>query len=401
MTAELDSEQSADTGWRPSSWMWRLHIVLAVGLFLLIQLEMWVISLDALPPQRRPVALLISLFAAAPLAVMSRPSLWPFAVNALATMGFVSLGYQSEVYQWGNLILLGMVGMLLPGWRSWVGLAGGLAGVSYYFLTFEDESRGTWLMVAAIWIMAWLIGRVYGSQQAQARLRAERDLADEIAATRQERLELESQRSRMARELHDLIGHTVNVMVVHAGGGRRAVRTDPDGAEAAFATIESTGRAALDELDRVLGILRDKDSDAPVAPLPGLESIAGLVQEFEQAGLPTTLALNGPVDAVPGGVGLTIYRVVQEALTNTLKHAEADRAVVDVQVDERGVEVSISDDGHGPDRSAEVGHGGRGLSGIRERVGLHGGSVTHGAGADGRGFVVVCTLPLTASEVQS
>jgi signal transduction histidine kinase len=285
--------------------MWRLHIVLAVGLFLLIQLEMWVISLDALPPQRRPVALLISLFAAAPLAVMSRPSLWPFAVNALATMGFVSLGYQSEVYQWGNLILLGMVGMLLPGWRSWVGLAGGLAGVSYYFLTFEDESRGTWLMVAAIWIMAWLIGRVYGSQQAQARLRAERDLADEIAATRQERLELESQRSRMARELHDLIGHTVNVMVVHAGGGRRAVRTDPDGAEAAFATIESTGRAALDELDRVLGILRDKDSDAPVAPLPGLESIAGLVQEFEQAGLPTTLALNGPVDAVPGGVGGT------------------------------------------------------------------------------------------------
>ena len=378
--------------------MWRLNLVLAVGLFLLIQLEMWVIRLDALPPERRPAALVISLFAAGPLAVMSRPSLWPFAVNALATMGLVTLGYQSEVYQWGNLILVGMVGMLLPGWRSWAGLAGGVLGVSYYFVTFEDESRGTWLMVTAIWVMVWLIGRVYGSQQEQVKLRAERDLAGEVAAIRQERLELEAQRTRMARELHDLIGHTVNVMVVHAGGGRRAVRTDPDGAEAAFSTIESTGRAALDELDRVLGILRSEDSDAPVAPLPGLESVAGLITEFNEAGLPTTLDFSGPVDAVPGGVGLTIYRVIQEALTNTLKHAEANSATVEIHAEDRTVSVSITDDGRGPD---PTGSAGRGLAGIRERVGLHGGSASHGAKADGRGFVVTCRLPLATSEVRT
>jgi signal transduction histidine kinase len=202
----------------------------------------------------------------------------------------------------------------------------------------------------------------------------------------------------MARDLHDLIGHTVNVMVVHAGAGRGAVRDDPDTAEQAFRTIEQTGRSALDELDRLLGVLR-RDDAAPTAPAPGLADLVDLVDGFSKPPLEATLEVSGPTENVPAGVGLTVFRVTQEALTNVLKHADATAAEVSITVDDREVALTIDDNGTAngaagrrPGNGTGT-RGGRGLAGITERVKLHGGSTDLGPRPSG-GFRVDCRIPL-------
>jgi len=194
----------------------------------------------------------------------------------------------------------------------------------------------------------------------------------------------------------------VNVMVVHAGAGRRAVRNDPDGAEQAFDTIETTGRSALDELDRVLGLLRDEDREMPLSPLPDLDAVPALVADFEQAGLHVEMTIDGPAETVPKGLGLSVYRIVQEALTNTMKHSEATEASVAITVDEHQVRVVISDEGPASRSIDSVPDApGRGLTGITERVQLHGGSVHFDSDAPGAGFTVDCTMPLSRVEASS
>ncbi len=313
-----------------------------------------------------------------------------FAVNAVGTIVLVGLGYQGDVYQWANLLLLYSASLAARQREALLALAAGFAGVVYFFATFRDEDRTVGVMVLALWFVVWMLGRMQQAKQMELRLRADRDVAAELAATRATRLELEAQRTTMARELHDLIGHTVNVMVVHAGAGRRAVANDPAAAEQAFATIESTGRSALDELDRVLGILRSDDLDVPLAPLPDLTALPSLAEEFRGAGLPTDITTTGPVETLPGGIGLSIYRVVQEGLTNTLKHGRATGAAVAVSVKDERVLVEIVDDGVGGP-TATTGSG-RGLAGIAERVQLHGGTVRF---ESDDGYRVTCEIPLT------
>lgn len=384
----------------------RVGDAVVAGVFLVaIVLEIWIVT--ELPWSRfqQIAATVIAPVVAVPVAFRGSRPLPAYAVNAAAMFAMIVLGYQSDVYQWSNLLLLFSATLVAPDRWSRAILASGLGGVVVYFASFPDEDRTVGVMVLGLWFVVWLLGRMQRAKQRETRLRADRDVAAELAAARETRLELEEQRTSMARELHDLIGHTVNVMVVHAGAGRRAIDDDPETAKRALATIESTGRGALDELDRVLGILRSEDLHAPLTPLPDLSALPALVEEFRGAGLAVQVETSGAVASLPSGVALSIYRIVQEALTNTLKHGAATRADVAITADDEGVTVVIADDGVGgptpsttPDpRSSRSTGSGRGLTGIVERAQLHGGTAAFES-ADG--YRVSCSIPLAASSAE-
>lgn len=200
-----------------------------------------------------------------------------------------------------------------------------------------------------------------------------------------------AERTRIARELHDLVGHAVSLMTVQAGVARVALdNSDGRQASLALAAIEGTGREALDELRRVLGILRMPDDEPTTfGPQPDLQAIEGLVDQHRQAGLPVALRLEGAPRPVSPGVALTVYRIVQEALTNVRKHAGAPTTEVCLRYAPEAVDVTVQDAGPGPSGRERGRHG---LAGMRERVALYEGRFDAHPGQDG-GFVVTATIP--------
>ncbi|MGH7721799.1 MAG: sensor histidine kinase [Candidatus Dormibacteria bacterium] len=198
------------------------------------------------------------------------------------------------------------------------------------------------------------------------------------------------ERTHIARELHDVIAHSVSVMVLQATAGGRLARRDPAQAVAAFDVIEQTGRRALSDLRRVVGVLHcPGDDHAALEPQPGLDQLGSLIDDVRKAGLAVDVSITGNRHALPPGVELSAYRLVQESLTNVLKHAAAARAVVNVTYGPRELTVEVCDDGRGGGRG---GSGGNGVAGMRERVSLLGGDFL--AGPLERGFRVVARLPL-------
>ena len=196
------------------------------------------------------------------------------------------------------------------------------------------------------------------------------------------------ERVRIARDLHDVVAHHVSVIVVQAEAAQEVLAARPEQAGAAMATVADTARSALTELRRMMGVLR---SDATTAPQPDLAALDELAEVVRRAGLPVTLRRTDPVPPVDPVIGLTTYRVVQEALTNVLRHAPgATRADVDVAVDDHALLVTVSDDGP---PVAAPGSTGLGLVGMRERVGVLGGTLDAGPSAGG-GFRVRARLPL-------
>jgi signal transduction histidine kinase len=208
-----------------------------------------------------------------------------------------------------------------------------------------------------------------------------------------------AERVRIARDLHDVVAHHVSVMGVQAAAARRVLDTDPVVARQALAAVESTARTAIDELNGLLGMLR-ADNDQPVGQqrtppdshrrTPGVEQLDRLVDETRAAGLPVTYEVFGAPRPVPDAVALSAYRVVQEALTNTVKHAAATSADVRVRYLEQSLEVEINDDGRGPAGPTGSGFG---LVGMRERVAVHGGQLEVGPRRGG-GFQVRAHFPL-------
>lgn len=248
-------------------------------------------------------------------------------------------------------------------------------------------------------VLAWAVGAYAQTRmrytesliQWTAQLERERDQLNEIAAQRE--------RTAIARELHDIVAHSVTVMLLGVRGARDTLRYDPDLAEEALRRVEVSAEESIDELRRILVVLRSPTSVAnqephPLAPAPTLERIKDLVRDRQDAGMPVTLRVTGPARSLPPGVEVSVYRIVQEALTNVLKHAaQADKVEVGLDFRQDGIEVMVTDDGHprhaGAAERSNVGHG---LLGLRERVDALRGELQAGPQPQG-GFRLRVTLP--------
>jgi signal transduction histidine kinase len=256
---------------------------------------------------------------------------------------------------------------------------------------FGDETvPGDYFFVALFVGVAWTTGYVLSRRAAQAREMAERTsrLEREHAAAAERAVAEE--RQRIARELHDVIAHSVSVMTVQAGAVRRLLRPEQEKERDALVAVESTGRQALTEMRRLVGLLREQGTMPEFAPQPGLGTIDSLLDGVRAAGLPVELEVAGSPHELPPGVDLAAYRVVQEALTNALKYAGPAHAWVEVAWSDDQLELTIANDGRS---DGDGTGGGQGLDGMRERVSLYGGEIASGP-RDGGGYVVRARLPI-------
>ena len=245
-----------------------------------------------------------------------------------------------------------------------------------------------------IFTVAWLIGRYLRQRRSQVTGLQERAARAERDREEQARAAVTEERGRIARELHDIVAHSVSVMVIQAQAGQRLIR-DAAQAGTAFRSIEASGRKALVELRRLLAILRTADDQLVIGPQPGLGSLESLIEQVREAGLPVELRIEGQQVPLPPGVDLSAYRIVQEALTNTINHAGPAKAGVILRYDTAVLELEITDTGTG---SAPGGIGtGHGLIGMRERTTLLGGDLVTGS-RDGGGYLVRARLPLTGAN---
>jgi signal transduction histidine kinase len=232
----------------------------------------------------------------------------------------------------------------------------------------------------------WSVGRaVRGWRLSDSRLKQQE--AEAEAAIVEER-------ARIARELHDVIAHSISVMVLQARGGRRVLQAEPADAREAFAIIEQTGHQALEEMRRLLGMLRTTAEVPVLAPQPSLRELDRLVAQMEAAGLPVQVAVEGDARELPPSVDVSAYRIVQEALTNALKHAGHARARVVLRYQANDLELEIADDGLGTGDGPGSGYG---LIGVRERVSIYGGELQAGRRPQG-GFTLRVRLPLASAR---
>jgi signal transduction histidine kinase len=207
-----------------------------------------------------------------------------------------------------------------------------------------------------------------------------------------ERLAVSDERARIARELHDVVAHSMSVMVVQAQGARRVLASEPDRARGALRSIEETGRTALAEVRRSLGVLRRDGAEPALEPQPSIEHLDVIVDQARRTGLTVDVTVEGERRPLAPGVDVSAYRIVQEALTNTIKHASATRARIAIRYGEHDLDMEVSDDGVGPSANGSGDEGGHGLVGMRERAALHGGELNAGAGPEG-GFAVSARIP--------
>jgi signal transduction histidine kinase len=284
------------------------------------------------------------------------------------------------------LLLIYGIGRHIEGRTVWAVTAYAAVVMSLFTaLEQTDDTVGNYLLsIGALVVAPVLIGRVIRNRaQLNQALREKAERLEHERADRAAAAALE-ERTRIAGELHDVVAHALSGMVVQASGARRLAERDPARAAEAFQAVETSGREALTEIRRLLGVLRRDDEELALAPQPSLRHVGSLVKRLEAAGLPVELGIEGEQRDLPIGIDLTAYRVVQEALGGALEHGHAGRAQVKLRYGADHVELVVVDDGDAPDRP---------LLGIRERVTLSGGQLRAGARRDG-GHVVRARLPL-------
>jgi signal transduction histidine kinase len=259
------------------------------------------------------------------------------------------------------------------------------------------------LGVAILASIGWFAGRALRHRKLLTEELAEKTARLEADHEERSRRAVAVERRRIARELHDVVAHNVSLMTIQAGAARRIVDRDPAQAEEALDVVQQAGREALTEMRRMLGIMRPGDAAPELAPQPSLSGVAELVERARDAGLPVELSVEGDPVPLPTGIDLAAYRILQEALNNTIEHAGRASARVVVHYHPDALELEISDDGRGPalSGSAPVARpGGHGLVGMKERVALYGGELETGRRRGG-GFRVRARLPLTGPPVPS
>jgi len=287
----------------------------------------------------------------------------------------------------GAAFLLGRVRNLMEA-RSGLALVVGCTATVVY--NEPSLEAGSLVFIPLQFALAWLVGHALeerSDRTEEAERRAERAEREREAAAR---IAVAEERTRIARELHDVVAHAVSVMVLRVGAVRhRMPEADVENRDA-LKDVEQAGRTALTEMRRLLGAMRGADKSAELVPHPGLGELDGLVDEVRGTGLGVTVRMSGaPVD-LPAALDLSAYRIVQEALTNTLKHAQASHAAVALRYCGDALEIEVHDDGRGGDSGDEPGHG---LVGIRERVKIYGGQMSAGPAPEG-GFTVSIRMPI-------
>jgi signal transduction histidine kinase len=273
-----------------------------------------------------------------------------------------------------------------------------IAAIAGFFVT----NRGDWgapdiAAVCGTWSVAWLAGTFVRLRGEQIEVSGARAAKLEVERDTRAREAVAEEQARMARELHDIVGHALNVIVIQSVGAQRVFDTRPEVPREALASIESIGREALIEMQRMLGVLRATSwqNDAS-GPQPGLADLSILANHVSEAGIPVELLIEGMSDDVPASVDLSAYRIVQEALTNCLKHSNASRATVTVRHRFEEIEIEVVDDGRAQVGEPNDGEG-RGIVGMRERVSLFGGEISVGPDAPGGGYRVWARLPYEVS----
>jgi signal transduction histidine kinase len=283
--------------------------------------------------------------------------------------------------------------------RRWVSLAGLVVaelGLAAVWLTPAMLERSSFLFFMGFIAVAWVLGHFVGDRQVYAAQLEERTAELEEAREELARRAVVEERLRLARELHDVVAHAMSVIAVQSGVGAHVADSRPEEVGKALAAIEVTSRGALEELRRLLGVLRqDSEVQASLTPVPGLANLDSLLAEVGKAGLAVRVRVEGTPLQLPAGVDLSAYRIVQEALTNVVKHAGPAHAEVTIGYRDQEVTVEVTDDGRGavpPASDGRVGTG-HGLIGMRERVAAFGGDLQVGP-RPGGGFRVAARLPL-------
>jgi signal transduction histidine kinase len=302
-----------------------------------------------------------------------------FALYSLAAYGDRRLAILG-VSVWAFMLTLSLVWLIATTWPR--------LRIAALYNVFDD-----YVLLAA----AWILGE--GIRQRRARAAALEDRAATLEREREEkaRQAVTQERLRIARELHDVVAHSLSVIGVQAGAARLVLDSEPERAREAVASIEAIANEAMAEMRRALGILRDTErSGEALAPLPGLRQLPSLLKHVTVAGLPVDLTVEGSPRPLATSIDLSLYRIVQEGLTNALKHAGAARAEVVVRYGEHDIELEVSDDGRGSSPSAGRSEG-AGTIGMRERVALFGGDLWVGPRPQGGYSVRVC-LPISADE---
>jgi signal transduction histidine kinase len=372
-------------------WPPRLDLLIAAGLIVLSLCEVWLNQL--LVP--KPAAAVCELVTAAAVAWRRLMPLTAISVAGAACVAEAASGVPMQQ----PAVPLVCAVILTYSLVSYASLRRALAGTGLLVIWITaqiiaaHQSAGTFefaaLFIGGAWAMGRLV-RIRAAQAAAAQRQADRLAAEKDAETRRAAAE---ERSRIARELHDIIAHSVSVMVVQAGAAEQVLPGDQDGAAAAMRAVQQAGREAIAELGRLLGVLRDGGEEVGLAPLPTLGELPKLIDQSRDAGVPVEVKVHGEPRPLPAGIELAVYRIIQEALTNTRKHAGAGSAAsVALTYDQAAVTAEIRDNGPAPsDRYADGAGTGNGLAGLRARAATCGGSLEAGPTADG--FRVIARIP--------
>jgi signal transduction histidine kinase len=382
--------RSVVTTSRPADWL------LVASLLVLAWFEIWVepIFQTGMPGPRVPLTLLCAL---ALLPLLAR-QVHPLPALILMCLGFVGVGIVGDPDQSTFVLLLGLLVAVysLAAYDTPRNAVIGavvviIAAGIFESMTFVDKSL-TDVLVSALFVSAaWVVGKQVHRQRERVTELAER--AALLARTQQLEVQaaVASERTRIARELHDVVAHAISVMGIQAGAARHTLAPGQDAQREALLDVERLGRDALGEMQRMLEVLRTGEDDQGVGPLPDLGRVAALAADARLAGIEVVLDVAPGLDTLPAGLQLTAYRIVQEALTNVRKHTLASSVSVTVTRSGDHLDITVTDDGDGPVGELAPGNG---LIGMRERVAIHDGTLFAGPG-DAGGFVVHTRLPVT------
>ena len=328
---------------------------------------------------------------------------WPLGVLVVVAIGSVATAASTES-PWVQISAVALASFTMGDlssdrWRAVLIVLGVAAAMTLGFLVQDADPFLSIVLPFVILLPSWLVGDAVRQRRDAANARA--DAAERAIREREARLRdaAAEERRRVARELHDIVSHSVTVMQVQAGAARQVVRTSPEQAEASLLAVEATGREAMAELRSLLGVLADDGGGAGLAPEPGVAQLDGLVDRVRQAGLPAEIEIDGEARPLPAGLDVTVYRIVQEALTNALRYARDARTLVHLTFEPAQLRVEILDDGASGPMLASVDGSGRGVVAMRERASRVGGRLEAGPRLGG-GYAVRAWLPLEPRRVE-